>query len=214
MKAMPVKAPAGFVAAPPTWAGWYAGIAGGGGWGSAEQSDSSPFNSGRFDIDGAIVGGTIGYNWQSGAMVFGLESDLSYAAIKGSTTGTDPFFGPCGGAYCATDIKALGTVRARFGLTWNNLLPYVTGGLAYANVHGDEGNGGPAAFGSGSSWMAGWTLGAGLEAKFAPNWSAKVEYLYAQMSGDVFTANVFGVPYSQNNDITAQVVRVGINYHF
>ena len=215
---LPVKAPAydaPAAVAAPSWTGWYVGVAGGGGWGSAEQTDLTPFSSGRYDTRGGVIGGTVGYNWQSGPVVFGLETDLSYATLKGSTTGTDPASGTCGGAHCESEIRALGTVRGRLGLAaWDNLLPYVTGGLAYANVRGEEGNGGPTAFGSGSDWIAGWTIGAGLEGKFAPNWSAKVEYLYADLKGDVFTDNVFGVLFSENLHITTHVLRVGVNYHF
>lgn len=213
---LPVKAP-DFVAPAPlqTWTGWYVGIAGGAGWGRAEQTDDTPFTSGRYDTSGGIVGGTVGYNWQSGLVVLGLETDLSYAWIKGDTVGTDPFFGNCGASHCESEIRALGTLRGRIGLAWQNLLPYVTGGLAYANVYGEEGNGGPGAFGSGSTWMAGWTLGGGVEAKFAPNWSAKVEYLYVDLGNkDVFTDNIFGAFFAENLSVTAQIVRVGINYRF
>lgn len=216
---LPVKAPAysaPAVVPAPSWTGWYVGVAGGGAWGGAEQTDSSPFSSGHYDTSGGVIGGTLGYNWQTGPVVLGVETDFSYAAIKGSTTGTDRASGTCGGAHCESDIRYFGTLRGRLGLAWDNLLPYVTGGLAYANVHGEEGPGGAIdAFGSGSDWIAGWTIGGGIEGKFASNWSAKLEYLYADLKGDVFTANnVGGVAFSQNLHLTTHVVRVGINYHF
>ena len=176
---MPVKAPAMTAA---DWAGWYAGIAGGAGFGQARQTDTSPFSSGRYNTKGAIAGATLGYNWQKGRYVYGIETDLSYANIRGSTVGTDPTFGNCVATHCESAIKALGTLRGRVGMTWKNLLPYVTGGLAYADLHGAEGTGVPGSFGgSGSKWVAGWTLGGGVEAKLTPKWSGKIEYLYVDL---------------------------------
>ncbi len=78
------------------WTGFYVGINGGGIW------DGS--------TSGGLIGGTIGYNSQSGPWVLGLEGDLGYVS-----SGTHSY---------------LGTVRGRVGYTWNRLLPYVTGGLA------------------------------------------------------------------------------------
>jgi outer membrane immunogenic protein len=213
---IPVKAPAArtFVATPltafPVWSGWYAGIAGGGGWGQAEQSDPFPFTSGRYDISGGLVGGTLGANWQSGSWVFGLETDLSWANIEGSTRGIG---GACAGAprNCESEIRALGTARGRVGLAWNNVLPYVTGGLAYADVHGAEGVAG--AGGAGSKWVTGWTVGAGVEAMLAPQWSGKLEYLYVDLGNKHIFNNTFGgAVFQESLDITAHVVRVGLNY--
>lgn len=211
---IPVKAPAvRTVLAPlPVWSGWYAGIAGGGGWGQAEQTDPFPFTSGNYDISGGLVGGTLGANWQSGSVVFGLETDLSWANIEGSTRGIG---GACAGAppNCESEIRALGTARGRVGLAWNNLLPYVTGGVAYANLHGAEGVAG--AGGADSKWGAGWTIGTGIEAMLAPQWSAKLEYLYVDLGKHHIFNNTFGgVVAPQSLDVTAHVVRVGLNYRF
>ena len=73
------------------------------------------------------------------------------------------------------------------------LIPFVTGGFAYAHVHGEEGDVPPTAFGSGSKWVGGWTVGGGLEGKITANWSGKVEFLYVDLGDpEVFNANVFG----------------------
>jgi outer membrane immunogenic protein len=213
---IPVKAPAGrmFVATPvaafPVWSGWYAGIAGGGAWGQAEQTDPFPFTSGRYDTSGGLVGGTLGAVWQSGSLVFGLETDLSWANIEGTTTGIG---GACALPNCQTETRALGTARGRAGLAWNNVMPYVTGGLAYAKVHGAEGVAG--AGGAGSQWVTGWTIGTGIEAMLAPQWSAKLEYLYVDLGNQHIFNNSFGGAVAQESlDLTAHVVRVGLNYRF
>jgi len=216
---MPVKAPMAPVYATYNWTGWYVGLQGGAAWGRAEQTDAAGFTSGRYNTRGGLVGGTLGYNWQTGPVVFGLETDLSWASIKGSTSGTDPASGnTCGGSppNCDSKITTLGTVRGRLGYAWQNLLPYVTGGLAYANVHGSEGDvAANGAFGSGSKWVAGWTVGGGLEGIIAPNWTAKLEYLYVNLGSRAgFTDTNGGVLVAQSLRETAQVVRVGINYRF
>ncbi len=135
---MALKAPP----APPVaynWTGFYLGIEGGVGWGTAEDTDSTGFDSGRFATTGGIVGGTIGYNWQINKIVLGLEGDGSGAWIRGSTTGAPNF---CGGApsYCESDLQALGTFRGRVGVAIDRFLPYATGGLAVGSLHGHEGD--------------------------------------------------------------------------
>jgi outer membrane immunogenic protein len=158
----------------------------------------------------------LGYNWQSGRIVYGLETDLSYAKVTGSTIGTDPASGNCATAaapHCESTIGVLGTLRARIGYTWDRLLPYLTGGLAYAKLDGLEGVTGTG--GSGSSWVAGWTIGAGLEADLARQWSAKIEYLYVDLGNpNVFDDVFVGVTVPQSLRTTASIVRLGINYRF
>ena len=117
---MPVKAPAYMPAF--NWTGFYAGINGGGAWGRSNWSASG--NS--FDTSGGVVGGTIGYNWQAGPTVFGVEGDIDWSGIKGSTT--------CGGFSCETKNDWLGTFRGRVGYAFNRVMPYVTGGLAVGNI--------------------------------------------------------------------------------
>jgi outer membrane immunogenic protein len=214
---LPVKAaPAAVVTQ--AWTGWYVGLSGGYGWGHSRQRDDSPYDSQPYRIEGGLVGGTLGANRQFGSIVVGAETDLSYSWITGSTIGFDPVFDVCGGIIprCETTIRALGTLRGRVGVAAGALLGYLTGGLAYANLHGKEGDG-PAggAFGSGSEWVTGWTAGAGVEGIIAPNWSAKIEYLYVDLgTHDVFISNVFGAPFPQRLTVTTHIVRAGINYRF
>ena len=71
------------------WTGFYVGVSGGGAWGTSEHTFPGGTH-GPFDISGGLVGGTVGYNWQSGNLVLGLEGDYSWADIHGSTTGVPP----------------------------------------------------------------------------------------------------------------------------
>lgn len=199
------------------WTGFYLGIEGGAGWGHAEDTDVTGFDSGRFAVAGGLIGGTVGYNWQINKIVLGLEGDGSGAWIKGSTTGIPPL-NFCGGSppYCELDLQALGTLRARAGIAFDRFLPYVTGGLAVGALHGHEGdilaNG---AVGNATTTVAGWTVGGGIEAAISPNWSAKVEYLHADLGNHViFNDLVFGANLAENVRYTTEILRVGLNYKF
>lgn len=210
---MPVKAPPPVEVA--NWAGFYAGVIGGGGWGSARQTDRLGFDSGSFDISGGLVGLTWGMNWQRGALVFGTESDFSYSTIGGSTAGT---VSACGGApaRCDFELRWLGTSRLRVGWAVDRFLPYITAGLASGRLHGEEGTSILAGrFGEGNRSRFGWTVGAGLEMMVAPKWTAKVDYLYVDL-GDrhVFDSLVAGVLVPQRVDVNAHVVRFALKYRF
>src|SRR4051794_17541191 len=103
-----------------SWTGLYVGVVGGGGWGTSHHSTKPiPIDfSGDFDVDGTFAGGTAGFNWQAGALVVGIEGDLSAAWISGSTAGVrfpfcPPGFRPL--ASCRTELNSLGTARLRLG---------------------------------------------------------------------------------------------------
>jgi outer membrane immunogenic protein len=206
------------VAAAPNWSGVYGGLSGGYSGGHSAQTDTGVLvlptvveeeEDGHYLMRGGLLGGTLGYNWQRGAAVFGLEGDVSWADISGHSN----ICGPAGPAShpCGTDLNALGTFRGRMGIATGpnaSWLLYATGGLAVGDIRGWDALT-PA---SGNDWRAGWTVGLGVEAAFAPNWSAKLEYLYA----DLGRAPVFNVVpgVSENVGLTASFIRAGINYRF
>lgn len=208
------------------WTGGYGGVSGGYGSGHSDQTDKGvpqpPVPSGggdcgedcipedgHYSARGGLVGGTLGYNWQKGALVFGVEGDLSWADIKGSS----PICGPATALPhpCGTTLGALGTFRERLGLAagpGGNWLLYATGGIAVGRIYGWDSLT-PA---SASVWRAGWTVGAGVETTFAPNWTAKLEYLHVDL-GDAQAFNVVpGV--AESVSFRADIVRAGINYRF
>ena len=179
---MYIKAP---VAQVYNWTGGYIGINGGGGWGS----------SNNIDVSGGFVGGTLGYNWQQGQAVFGLETDLAWSGIDGS--------GFIGAVPVSTGSDWFGTVRGRLGYAWDRTLIFVAGGLAYGNVNARS------PFGSFDTTNAGWTLGGGVEFALNGPWTAKVEYLHIDL-GD----STLALPAVTNVDYTADLIRVGLNYRF
>ena len=97
----PIVPKAPFMSPIYNWTGFYIGINGGGAWGRSNW-DAIP---GEFDVSGGLIGGTVGYNWQTGPWVFGLEGDVDWANINGSTTA-----GTCVGLPCKTKSNFLATV--------------------------------------------------------------------------------------------------------
>ena len=208
------------------WDGLHAGPQGGVGWGQQSQSGglflpsgttstiiicTTCTTDGSYNLSGGLVGGTVGYDWQNGRYVFGLEGDGSWADISGSgTCGAPALPHACGGS-----VRALGTVRARLGYDLGNVSPwgggvlaYATGGLAVGDVHAWD-----SLFGtSGDKTAAGWTVGAGLEAMFAPNWSVKLEYLHVDLGNPAVFSAV--PPQPEHVSTHFDVVRLGLNYHF
>jgi outer membrane immunogenic protein len=189
--AMPAKAPM-YMAPGYNWTGVYAGINGGYGWGTSNFS--APLSTGDFNTKGGQIGGTLGYNYQAGQVVFGLEGDLDWSDVKGSAA--------CGALNCETKNTWLGTARGRIGYAFDRFMPYVTGGLAVGGVKNSA-----TGLGSSTTTKAGYALGGGLEAALTGPWTAKVEYLYADL-GDS------SAPSGADASFKSNTVRAGLNYRF
>ena len=243
------KAP--ILKAPPppiwSWTGFYIGANVGYSWGRS-RTDLSVFNnttgallfasSSRFDLNGAIGGGQIGYNWQSANWVWGIEADIQASGQDGHTL----FI--CPGLVClpgntavlpgtagvslsiAQKLEWFGTVRARLGwLVTPTVLAYVTGGLAYGGVKTtglinsfNAGAGAVSAGFSGSDTNAGGTIGGGLEAHLSGNWTGKIEYLYIDLgrftTGGFNTLSFPPLRVAVTSRVTDNIIRVGLNYRW
>jgi outer membrane immunogenic protein len=204
---LPQKAPA-FIPAPApvlSWAGFYIGGNIGYGFGTAEATQGRVTAS--EEIDGIVGGAQIGYNFQWGSpFVLGIEAD-----IQGTDQSRETAVGTNLGRVTFRDqLTWFGTVRARLGYAPGPWLFYVTGGLAYGEFDSDVTFRGVTTT-LASEIRTGWTVGGGVEWMFAPQWSAKLEYLYID-TGD-FDTTVPGLgPVTAR--LTDNVVRVGVNYHF
>jgi outer membrane immunogenic protein len=164
------------------WAGAYAGANVGYQWGETTNNPTKP---------AGIFGGVqLGYNWQSGAFVFGGETDLQIS-------GADDTFAPW-----KFSNPWFGTLRGRAGYALNNFLFYGTLGIAYGGLRGEI-------IGlSESKTHIGWTAGAGVEVGLNPAWSVRAEYLYVDLSDRAYT--ITGV----KNGLESSLLRFGVNYHF
>ncbi len=212
-----------------TWTGFYVGLTGGYVFETGKSTligspgliatGFAPVGSQKAMGDGFTIGGTVGYNYQIGNFVAGLEADLSYVDL-GKTIATT--IGPLT-TTVSNDMTYFGTVRGRLGVAFDRLLVYATGGLAFGDSDARTTVAGPGgAFWTGgkSDTRFGYTLGAGLEYAITNNWSAKVEYLYYDMGRQTYSspqvagaalAGVFGTTRAENR---GNIVRAGINYRF
>ena len=114
----------------------------------------------------------------------------------------------CAFVGCTTQSNWLATVRGRAGWAWNRVLFYGTAGAAFANVQAAAG-----AFPFMNSTEAGWTAGVGLEYAFAPNWTAKAEYLFVDLANaSCGFANCGGT--NTTVSLNENILRAGINFKF
>ena len=193
---MVTKAPA-YVSPVYNWTGFYLGVNGGGAWGTSAWD-----STGSFDTSGGMIGGTLGYNWQYGQWVLGFEGDIDWANVKGSTSR------PLCLSSCSTENSWLGTARGRLGYAFDRWLPYVTGGAAFGDVKASQ-----PGFPGATNTQVGWAAGVGIEYAFAPNWSAKVEYLHYDLGNFQCGLNCNGFA-SDNVSFSADAIRGGINFRF
>jgi outer membrane immunogenic protein len=222
------KAPPAPVAAVYDWTGFYIGA--NGGWGSGRKcwdltADAGgpfvpPIAEGCHDATGGTAGGQLGYRWQAGTWVFGVEGQGNWADFQGSNTSL-AFLAPVENE---SRINAFGLITGQVGYAWNNVLLYVKGGAA---VTSDKYRGFDIASGllidSAKETRWGGVVGAGLEVGFAPNWSIGVEYNHLFM-GDrdidfAASGNFVGVPagsFSRTDNISQDVdlVTVRVNYRW
>jgi outer membrane immunogenic protein len=165
-----------------SWAGPYLGGNLGYDWGSVHNSATKP--------SGFSGGVQAGYNFQTDNIVFGIEGDLQIS-------GAEDRFAPW-----KFSNPWFGTIRGRLGYSFGNIMLYGTGGLAFGTLRAES------LFTSESHTTGGWTLGAGAEYAFAPRWSAKVEYLFVDLSNSNFAVT------GGSNGYQFGVIRAGVNYHF
>ena len=228
--------------APPVfaWTGWYAGM--NAGWIRSQTDSKLTSQTGGFagpagpllprslsnDQDGFLAGLTLGYNLKMGAaFVGGIESDIAYTDIDGgSTLSNTADLGPdrnvtTVSAALSQEMEWFGTVRARAGwLASQQMLVFVSGGLAYANLDNrasaslvSEFSQTQTASGKSSEWKAGWTVGGGMEWLLGNKTTFKGEYLYYDLDDTTVTMTAAGGggTATYKNENTGHIVRMGLN---
>ena len=200
---LPRKAPPMVVPAPVfSWTGFYIGINGGYGWANTKNgfTDFDNASGGVFGVQG-------GFNYQfvGSPIVIGIEADYQGANIKAD--------GVFLGTLTNVELERFGTVRGRLGFAWDRFLIYGTGGWAYAAQ--TEISLGFPFFVSGSQELSGWTAGAGIEWAFAPNWSAKIEYLHLDLKREgFFGPEVNACLLGCSSGLNVDIIRGGVNFRF
>ncbi len=237
--------PPDFFTAPPAfappraynWTGVYIGINAGGGWGNPHW-DTSPWPStlmdGNYSLSGGLFGGTLGYNLQAGtsSFVIGGEVDLAAANIKGRTPpfvaqvvsfplGGPPIVTPTPGCLpnCEVSNPLLATARLRFGYSFDWIMPFVTAGVSIGRLEADI-SGTP--LGRQSANNLGWTVGAGVEMVISGPWTAKLEFLHADLNGfgcDMACGNLSSIDPNGNIvkggvhiNASENIIRAGLNF--
>jgi outer membrane immunogenic protein len=192
----PYYPPAAFVPVY-NWTGFYIGLNGGGGFGSSTWAVTGSHN-----VSGGLVGSTVGYNYQFGQAVAGIEGDIDWSDIGGTNQTSCPLG-------CQTRNNWLSTVRGRLGYAADRFMPFVTGGVAFGNIRA-----GAPGFAQSNSDQTGWTIGGGLEAALVANWTAKVEYLYVDLGSFNCGVNCGLGLATDNVSFHTSILRAGLNYRF
>jgi len=207
-KAAPMPAPVW------SWTGFYVGVNAGYGGDRIRYPFDFPIAATSGDAtltsSGGFAGGQIGYNWQTGSWVFGVEADAAWSDITGkvavSTAGLSVDAG--------TRLRWFGTARGRIGYAMDRFMVYGTGGWAYGEtnsfLNANAGIFGAVAL-SQTNRKSGWTAGGGFEYAIMEHVSVKTEYLYLDLGSDtLFASPVFNI----REHPTAHTVKAGLNWRF
>jgi outer membrane immunogenic protein len=215
---------------PPSWTGFYIGLNAGGGITQDTILDPECFSCADlgFHTPFGTVGGQIGYNWQWQALVLGLEGDWNWMSVNETKQRALDDFNDSGFGTIKQD--QLATIRGRMGLAYENVLSYVTGGVAFGHFNSSiiefrqSFPGGIEASASDHTWHTGLAAGAGIEAMVTPNITVRAEYLFT-IFPDVYSTfsqtvssctdrNAFGAECRANFNYADHILRVGVNYKF
>jgi outer membrane immunogenic protein len=229
------------------WSGFYIGINGGGAWGRTNTSMATTNDpAGFFDLaniagvnaagtnhintSGAVAGGQIGYIWQSGRAIFGLEAAFDWTNLKGSRTNSQAYFDNPGIFTVSQNPSSdwLFTFLARIGYDAGSWYPYLTGGLAVADLkygfNYTDATFAPACAcaASFSQTKAGYAVGGGVAVKLSSNWSLRGEYLFIGFSDLNATSRITGTPpfdigtasFAHSVSFNENIARVALDYRF
>ena len=198
------------------WTGFYLGYYTGVVWGDENQLFVTAGTTTHPKFQGYALGGQVGYNFQIGKLLLGLEADYGFSNAEGGK--------PCPNANffsCTAEIDNLVFVTGRVGLVRDRAVYYVKGGLAVADVTtGFEQNGGGLTTAllvpndSKSETMTGWVIGAGMEFALTDRWSVKGEWMHFDLGTATFGTTCGSTSCAMRGDVEGEIARVGVNYRF
>ena len=213
------KAPPPMIAAIYDWSGFYIGINGGGGssrdcWSVTNNAGAiiPSTSEGCHNATGGMVGGQLGYRWQTGAWVFGVEAQGDWADFKGSNIS---LFAPA--VTNQTKLDAFGLFTGQVGYAWNNVLWYVKGGAAVTdNKYRGLTTAGLVGIDQENDTRWGGTVGTGVEVSFAQNWSVAFEYDHLFMDSHSVNFNTPGGAFTRTDNVKQDVDigSVRVNYRW
>lgn len=209
-----------------SWTGFYIGVQGGGEfahesglWGDAAQKGLSPYAN---SPSGGLIGGHVGYNWQIGKVVLGVEGDANAAlGVSGATSTVYNSLGLNGNPVGTTlyPIRAQQfsneDIRLRLGYAIDRALLYAAGGVAFGDVKTTYYSPAPSTpYLSVSTQRVGWTLGGGLDYAFTDSIVGRVEYRYTDLGSKSFSIPGGGGGNYDNIGFRSSAVLVGLTYKF
>ena len=191
---------------PMSWAGFYiganAGLATGDTQGVPDLGGPPGLFATDYNLDGAIYGGQVGYNWQTGLLLLGVEGSLSGTSVQGSTT-CAVLLG------CKREIEWLATVTGRVGYVMGNSLLYGLAGVAWGDVSTDVSLLGTPLLRAEETHV-GWIAGFGLEHALSKQISARIEYAHVDLGSETHAlAPVGGGPFVINDAVEVKWTRSG-----
>jgi len=193
------KGPPTYVPPPPvfTWTGLYIGGQLGYEWGYAGTAGYPAYNP-----SGVVGGGHLGYNYQTGLFVLGLEGDFDGSGYSGHTTSGTLTYG--------TQSSIDASIRGRAGITFDRALFFVTGGAAIADF--TNAYAGTGVYNSRTASPIGWTVGGGVEYALDNNWSLRADYRFTDYAGyRLYSTVVGGNMYQHEIESKAEA---GFSYKF
>jgi outer membrane immunogenic protein len=185
------------------------------------------FGNGGEDETAFKGGGQIGFNWQAGGWVFGVEGDFSGTSLERTFVCCGgpvalAFFSPGDTLSVKNDWQA--SVRGRLGFAWDRFMVYGTAGVAFANIEATVAiaplGTAPGLFASASDTLTGWTAGGGIEFGLWDNWSLGVEYRFSSFDasdfnhGNLFLDPILSAPLRSSFDLETHEVTARLNYRF
>ena len=184
-------------AAPFSWTGFYVGANAGFAWSDVDMTNLGPEvffapvgGSDTISAKGGLAGGQVGYNWQLGKIVAGIEGMWSSSLLKDERVGT--FFEK---EHWIAHVSQLYSVTGRLGFATGNWMPYIKGGFAGAVINSSMTSPtDPPSISQANTRHNGWTIGGGLEYMFAANWIVGVEYNFYDFGSVDASANRTSVP--------------------
>lgn len=193
------------------WSGVYVGAQVGYAWGDSEMQAADVPVTSNPEPDGVLGGIYLGYNAQLGnGLVVGAEGDFAFADLQDNDSLASPL--PLPGQSLDVDVNWTAAVRAKLGYAAGRFLPYVAGGVAFADVDHEGFSAPNASAGGGSDVFVGWTIGAGVEYAFTDNVIVRAEYRYTDFGSEDYaeTSNFL----AHSIDLKTSDVRLGISYKF
>ena len=178
------------------WSGFYVGLHGGYGWADLDDDDSG-FDFDNSDLEGAVIGGQVGVNWQWNMFVLGVEADASWSGID-----LDDDFDFNNDTY-SMGYDWLASARGRVGLAFDRFMIYGTGGAAFTEFDTDG-------LGTSDDIQVGWVAGGGAEFLLTDNVTLGAEYLHYEFD-DTFENRAAGIG---QVDSDVDVIRGRVNVKF